>query len=188
MSRIGRKPIIVPSSVTIKQEGADLEVIGPKGNLKITIKPEIEAKLKDDKILLTRKKEEKPVRALHGLTRTLIFNMVEGVTKGYAKILKLKGTGYRVKLEGEKIVLSVGFSHPIMVEPPSGIKFEIEGNDTIKISGIDKGLVGQIAAKIRAIRPPEPYKGKGICYEKEQIRRKPGKAGKTGAAGLGVEK
>jgi len=137
--------------------------------------------IKDKQIILTNKNQKnRAARALYGLTRTLVANMIEGVEKGFSKILKIVGTGYRAKLEGKKLTLSLGFSHPIEIEAPEGIQFEMEGNDTVKILGIDKNLVGQTAAKIRAFYPPEPYKGKGIRYQDEKPRHKPGKAGKAG--------
>lgn len=186
MSRIGQQPIKIPEGVKVDYRQSALVVKGPKGELKKKIRPELKVEVSQDKIKVSRKKNDRFSRSLHGLTRTLIANMVAGVTEGYGKVLKLVGTGYRVKKEGEKLVLSLGFSHPVTVEPIEGIQFEIEGDDTIKISGADKGLVGQVAAKVRQIRPPEPYKGKGIRYQGEEVRRKPGKAGKVGAAGFGV--
>lgn len=185
MSRIGRQPIPIPEGVTVKIKDGEVKVVGPKGELKQEVRPEISLKIKNDQILVSQKVENKLSRSLHGLTRTLIANVIKGVTEGWSKTLKLVGTGYRVKLEEDNLVLSVGFSHPIKVEPVEGIKFEVKGNDTINVLGIDKALVGQVAAKIRKIRPPEPYKGKGIRYEGEEVRHKPGKAAKIGAAGFG---
>jgi len=189
MSRIGKQPVPIPAGVTVEIKDGEVVVTGPKGKLTQSIRPEIEVNLKDNQLFVSRKSDSKLARSLHGLTRSLIANMVKGVTDGWSKTLKLVGTGYRVKLEpsaaGEKLVLSVGFSHPVEVQPVEGIKFEVQGNDTIVISGIDKALVGQVAAKIRKIRPPEPYKGKGIRYEDEKVRRKPGKAAKTGVPGAG---
>lgn len=185
MSRVGRQPISIPEGVTIKIKDGQVIVAGPKGELVQEVRPEIKVQLKNNQILVSRKVEGRFSRSLHGLTRTLIANMIRGVTEGWSKTLKLMGTGYRVKLEGEKLLLSLGFSHPVEVEPVEGIKFEVKGNDTINVLGIDKALVGQTAAKIRKIRPPEPYKGKGIRYEDEEVRRKPGKAAKIGAAGFG---
>lgn len=187
MSRIGRQPIQILEGVTVQVKDGQVAVKGPKGELRQEIRPEIKVEIKKDQILVSRKTENKLGRSLHGLTRTLIANMVQGVTEGWSKTLKLVGTGYRVKLEGEKIILSVGFSHPVEVKPIEGIKFEVKGNDMITVLGIDKALVGQVTAGIRKIRPPEPYKGKGIRYEDEEVRRKPGKAAKIGAAGFGSE-
>lgn len=187
MSRIGRQPIAISESVTVKKDGYNLVIKGPKGTLKWKFRPEIEVKVKGDKILVLRKKNDKLSRSLHGLTRSLVNNLIIGVTEGFSKTLKLVGTGYRVKKEGEKLVLSLGFSHPTVIEPVEGIELRVEGDDTIIVSGIDKALVGQTAAKIRKIRPPEPYKGKGIRYENEEVRKKLGKAGKVGATSFGGE-
>jgi len=183
MSRIGRKPIDIPEGVTVEVNSGSVVVTGPKGSLTVNFRPEIEVLVENKQVLAKRKKENKLAKSLHGLTRTLIANAVEGVTNGFSKSLEVVGTGYRASLEGETLVLAVGFSHLVKVSPPQGIKFEVEGNNKIKVSGIDKVLVGQIAAQIRKIRPPDPYKGKGIRYEGEEIKLKPGKAGKAGAAG-----
>jgi len=183
MSRIGRKPIDIPEGVTVEVNNGAVVVTGPKGSLTVNFKPEIEILVENKQVLVKRKKENKLAKSLHGLTRTLIANAVEGVTNGFSKSLEVIGTGYRVSLEGETLILAVGFSHLVKVSPPEGIKFEIEGNNKIKVSGIDKVLVGQVAAQIRKIRPPDPYKGKGIRYEGEEVKLKPGKAGKAGAAG-----
>ena len=183
MSRVGREPIIIPEGVTVEIRENGVKVSGPKGSLSLEMRPEIKAEVKEGKILVTRQNEEQMSRALHGLFRTLIDNLIIGVTQGYEKTLKIEGIGYRAVMEGETLILSVGFSHPVKVSPPLGIKFETGDNNLIKVSGIDKGLVGQWTAKVRAIRPPEPYKGKGIRYLDEQIKRKAGKAGKAGAAG-----
>lgn len=185
MSRIGKKPISIPEKVTVEIKAGVVKVVGPKGELKQDLRPEIKVEIKNDQVLVSQKVKTKLSRSLHGLTRTLIANMIKGVTEGWSRTLKLVGTGYRVKLEEENLILTVGFSHPVEVKPARGIKFEVKGNDTINISGTDKALVGQVAAKIRKIRPPEPYKGKGIRYEGEEVRRKPGKAAKIGAAGFG---
>jgi len=185
MSRIGKQPIPIPEGVTVEQDGAQLVVSGPKGTLKQTVRPEVKVSLETGEVLISRKRDDKFSRSLHGLTRALIANLITGVTEGFSKTLKIVGTGYRVKIEGENLILSLGFSHPVVIDPVEGIKFEVKGDETITISGIDKALVGQIAAKIRAIRPPEPYKGKGIRYEGETVKKKPGKAGKVGAAGFG---
>jgi len=185
MSRIGQQPIKIPEGVEVDYRQSVLVIKGSKGELKQKIRPELKVEISQGEIKVSRKKNDRFSRSLHGLTRTLIANMIMGVTEGYSKVLKLVGTGYRVKKEGEKLVLSLGFSHPVIVKPIKGVQFEVEGDDTIKIFGTDKGLVGQVAAKIRQIRPPEPYKGKGIRYQGEEVRRKPGKAGKVGAAGFG---
>lgn len=186
MSRVGREPIIIPEGVTVEIKGNVVKVSGPKGSLSLEMRPEIKAEVKEGKILVARQSEEQMSRALHGLTRTLIDNLIIGVTQGYEKTLKIEGIGYRAAMEGETLVLSVGFSHPVKINPPLGIKFETGDNNLIKISGIDKCLVGQWTARVRATRPPEPYKGKGIRYLDEKIKRKAGKAGKAGAAGVPV--
>jgi len=186
MSRVGEKPIDIKEGVTIKLEGHKVEVSGPKGNLNLKVPFGIKVEIKDNQIFVTNSKPKvKSFKALHGLIRTLTFNMIHGVTEGFSKTLKIVGVGYRVNLEGNKLVFSLGFSHLVEITSPEGIKFEVQGNDTVIVSGIDKGLVGETAAKIRSFRPPEPYKGKGIRYEDEHVRRKAGKAGKAGAAGAG---
>lgn len=185
MSRIGQQPVKIPAGVEVDYRQGILVVKGTKGELKEKIRPEIKLEINQGEIKVLRKKNDQFSRSLHGLTRTLIANMVKGVTEGYRKVLKLVGTGYRVKKEGDKLVLSLGFSHPKIVGPVEGIQFEVKDKETIEVLGIDKSLVGQVAAKIRQIRPPEPYKGKGIRYQDEEVRRKPGKAGKVGAAGFG---
>jgi len=182
MSRIGRTPITIPAEVQVSLSGDTLTVKGPKGELTHQIPPVITLKLEEGLIKVARKNDLKQTRALHGLTRALVANMVHGVTKGYTKVLELVGTGYRVAKQDNKLVISVGYSHSVEYPERDGIKLEVEGNNIIKVSGIDKQLVGQVAAEIRAIRKPEPYKGKGIRYQGEQVRRKPGKAAK-GAAG-----
>ncbi|HEY4535325.1 MAG TPA: 50S ribosomal protein L6 [Enteractinococcus sp.] len=177
MSRIGKLPITVPSGVDVAINGSDVSVKGPKGELGMSIDGPIEAKLEENIITVTRPDDERESRSLHGLTRTLINNMIVGVTEGYSKKLELHGTGYRVLAKGNGLELQLGFSHSINVEAPAGIDFAIEGN-TITVSGIDKQLVGETAANIRKLRVTEPYKAKGIRYEGETIRRKAGKAGK----------
>lgn len=186
MSRIGKQPIQIPEGVTVEIKDGQVKVRGPKGELNQEVRSEIKVEIKKDQVLVSRRTEDKLGRSLHGLTRTLIANMIKGVTDGWSKILKLVGTGYRAKLEGENLILSLGFSHPVEIKPVEGIKFEVKGNDTIIVMGIDKALVGQVAAGIRKKRPPEPYKGKGIRYEDEKVRRKPGKAAQIGATGFGV--
>ncbi len=183
MSRIGQQPVKIPEGVGINYHGLTLTVKGPLGELKQKIRSEIKLEIGQDEIKVIRKKNDKFSRSLHGLIRTLVANMITGVTQGYSKVLKLVGTGYRAEKQEENLVLSLGFSHPVVVEPIKGIQFEVGDKETIKISGIDKALVGQVAAKIRQIRPPEPYKGKGVRYQDEEVRRKPGKAGKVGEGG-----
>lgn len=178
MSRVGKKPILIPGGVEVKITGDIVMIKGPKGELQEEIRPEIKAEIKRNEIIITPHKETKRTKAFWGLTRALLFNMIKGVTEGYEKKLKLEGVGYRANLKGEGLVLQVGFSHPVKIKQPEGIKFSVEKNSII-VSGINKEQVGQIAAKIRAVRPAEPYKGKGIIYEGEQIRRKAGKKAVT---------
>ncbi len=177
MSRIGRKPINIPSGVEIKQEGQLITVKGPKGTLSRELRPEINVQIEGNVINVTRPSDEPLHRSLHGLTRTLVFNMVEGVTNGFSKNLDLVGVGYRASLSGKKLVLAVGKSHPVEMEPWEGIEIEVPAPNKIIVRGSDKEKVGAFAAEIREQRPPEPYKGKGIKYEKEVIRRKEGKTG-----------
>ena len=174
MSRVGKKTIEIPQGVEISIENNLVKVKGPKGELERYIRPEIKIEKKDNQIVVSPDKETKRTNALWGLSRTLIFNMIEGVTKGYEKKLEIQGVGYKVNLEGEDLILNVGFSHPVKIEKVEGIKFETEKN-IITVSGIDKELVGQIAAKIKKVKKPEPYKGKGIRYLGEEVRRKAGK-------------
>lgn len=174
MSRIGKKPIEIPKGVEIKVESNTVIVKGPKGELQREVPLEIKIEIKDDKIFVSPGKETKRTKAFWGLFRTLIFNMVKGVTDGYEKKLEIHGVGYKANLEGEDLILLVGFSHPVKIDKVEGIEFLVE-KSIITVSGIDKELVGQIAAKIKKVRPPEPYKGKGIRYLGEEIRRKAGK-------------
>jgi len=174
MSRIGKKPIPIPQGVQVLLEGDFVVVKGPLGELKRKIPEEIGIEIKEGKIIVTPKKETKKTNALWGLTRALLFNMVTGVDKGYEKKLEIQGVGYRANLEDEDLLLNIGFSHPVRIKKPEGIKFSVEKN-IISVFGTDKELVGQVAAKIRKIRPPEPYKGKGIRYLGEVVRIKPGK-------------
>lgn len=179
MSRIGRKPIQVPSGVTVTINGNDIKIKGPKGELGITYHQNISVSLKDNVIEVTRPDDLKENRSLHGLTRALIQNMIKGVTEEYKKILDIVGVGYKAELKGNNLLLSMGYSHPIYFIPPTGIKLETPTPTQIIVTGIDKQLVGQVASKIRSFRKPEPYKGKGIKYSTEVIRRKAGKtAGK----------
>ena len=179
MSRIGREPILVPAGVTVTvADGNAVTVKGPLGELKDTFNSALTIAQEGDKIIVTRPNDEKENRALHGLTRTLLNNMVVGVTKGYEKKLEIVGVGYRAEKSGTKLTLGLGYSHPVIFEEANGIKFECPDNTTILVKGIDKQAVGQVAAVIRSKRPPEPYLGKGIKYSGEHIRRKAGKTGK----------
>ncbi|WP_017177306.1 50S ribosomal protein L6 [Actinomyces timonensis] len=179
MSRIGRLPVPVPAGVDVTINGNEVTVKGPKGTLsRVISEPLSVAKQDDGTILVTRPDDERRSRSLHGLARTLINNMVIGVTEGYVKNLEIVGTGYRVAAKGSAIELFLGFSHTVVVEPPEGITFTVDGNLKIAVSGISKEQVGEVAANIRKIRPPEPYKGKGVRYAGENVRRKVGKAGK----------
>jgi large subunit ribosomal protein L6 len=178
MSRIGRLPIDVPAGVTVTIDGQAVNVKGPKGELALTVKTPIEVKLEDGQVLVTRPDDERESRSLHGLTRTLIANQIVGVTEGYAKSLEVVGTGYRVQAKGSSVEFALGYSHSITVDPPAGITFEVEGNNKLHVRGIDKQAVGEVAANIRKLRKPEPYKGKGVRYSGEHVRRKVGKAGK----------
>jgi large subunit ribosomal protein L6 len=180
MSRIGRMPIAVPSGVDVSIDGRNVTVKGPKGSLSRELHPEIAVARDGDSIVVTRPSEAKTHKQLHGLTRTLVNNMVVGVTDGYRKPLEITGVGYRAALVGRKLQLNLGYSHPIEIDPPAGISFEVENPTKLAVLGIDKELVGEIAARVRATRKPEPYKGKGVRYAGEQIRRKAGKAGKIG--------
>jgi len=178
VSRIGRAPIEIPAGVEVKVEGNVVRVKGPKGELSRTIHPDMSVTIENGALRVTRPSDEREHKALHGLTRTLIANMVEGVTKGYTRGLELVGTGYRAAKSGRKLTLSIGYSHPVEFDPPEGIEFQVPAPNQIFVNGIDKELVGQIAANIRKVRPPEPYLGKGIKYVGEVIRRKEGKTGK----------
>jgi large subunit ribosomal protein L6 len=182
MSRIGRMPVLKPDSVTLDIEGSHVTVTGPRGVLSREFHPDMIFELADDQVLVRRPSDDRRHKALHGLTRALLANMVEGVTTGFSKRLQVEGVGYRAEKRGENLVLYVGFSHPVEIEPPPGITFSVEQSyRTFAVEGADKELVGNTAAHVRAIRPPEPYKGKGIRYEGEWVRRKAGKAGKIGA-------
>ncbi len=178
MSRIGRMPITVPSGVMVSIDGQNVAVKGPKGELSLTIAEPIAVAQDDGMLSVSRPNDERESKQLHGLTRSLLNNMVIGVTDGYTKTLELVGTGYRVQAKGQDLELSLGFSHPVNVAAPQGISFQVESPTRFHISGIDKQLVGETAANIRKLRPPEPYKGKGVKYADEVIRRKAGKAGK----------
>lgn len=184
MSRIGKKPVKIPEGVTVTVSEQTVSAVGPKGNLNIKVRPEIEIKISNNKILVERVAETPKAKALHGLTRTLVENLVMGVDKGWNKGLELVGVGYRASLEGTTLILNVGFSHQVKFPAPEGITFEILENNRLNVRGIDKQLVGETASQIRRIRPPEPYKGKGIRYIGEVVRKKAGKAAKA-AAGAG---
>jgi large subunit ribosomal protein L6 len=180
MSRIGKHPVVIPKGVTATVEGNKVHVKGPKGELERTLHPEMKVTFKDDQILVERPSDEANHKALHGLSRTLVANMVEGVTNGYRKGIEITGVGYRAQKVGSKLQLNLGYSHPIEIDPPAGVSFEVENPTKLAVVGIDKELVGEIAARVRATRKPEPYKGKGVRYAGEKIRRKAGKAGKIG--------
>lgn len=179
MSRIGRAPIVIPKDVEVKVTGRSVEIKGPKGRLVRECHPDITVQLQDGTLVVRRPTNQEHHRALHGLTRALIANMVLGVTQGYKVELEIIGVGYRAAKQGNNLVLQVGYSHPVEVAPPSGIQFDVPQASRIMVSGIDKELVGQMAARIRATRKPDPYKGKGIRYVGERIKLKPGKAGRT---------
>jgi large subunit ribosomal protein L6 len=178
MSRIGKSPIPVPAGVEVNISGSDVSVKGPKGQLQLTVSSPITVALTDGQVVVTRPDDERVSRSLHGLTRTLIANQIIGVTEGYTKALEIVGTGFRVAAKGSSLEFALGYSHPITVNPPAGISFQVEGNTKIVVSGIDKQAVGEVAANIRKLRKPEPYKGKGVRYAGEVVRRKAGKSGK----------
>ena len=175
MSRIGKRPIEVPSSVTVSIDPGRVMVAGPLGTLQQQVPQRMKIEQSDGEIVVTRPTERGEDRALHGLTRTLIANMVEGVTKGFQKRLEIQGVGYRAGLRGQSLELNVGLSHPVVIKPPQGISFEVPDATTVLVKGIDKQQVGELAAQVRKVRPPEPYKGKGIRYDGEYVRRKVGK-------------
>lgn len=177
MSRVGKLPVEIPAGVKCDLKGSHLKVTGPKGTLEASFSPEINIALENNTLVVTRPSDKIEHRSLHGLTRALINNMVNGANEGYRKTLLIEGTGYRASIQGKNLNLQVGYSHPTVVEPPDGITFEVTGTQTVHVSGIDKQQVGQVAANIRKIRPVEPYKGKGIRYEGEYVLRKESKAG-----------
>ncbi|MNK55874.1 50S ribosomal protein L6 [compost metagenome] len=177
MSRIGKRPVVVPGNVKVNIDGQTVTVEGPKGKLSQTLRSEITVVLEDGVLNVTRSGDDKDERSLHGLSRTLVSNMVEGVSNGFTKSLELVGVGYRAALQGKKLVLTIGYSHPVEIDPPAGIEIAVEGTNKVHVKGADKQLVGDIAADIRMVRPPEPYKGKGIKYQGEVVRRKAGKSG-----------
>ena len=180
MSRIGKLPIVVPAGVDVNVDGNTVTVKGPKGTLTGTFNSNMAIVLADGVVTVTRPNDQKENRSLHGLTRTLIANMIEGVNKGFTKELEIVGIGYRAAMQGKDLVLNVGYSHQVVMAPPAGITVEVPAPNKIVISGFDKQLVGQFASEVRGVRPPEPYKGKGIKYVDEVVRRKEGKAGKGG--------
>jgi len=180
MSRIGRQPIPIPAGVEVSFDGPVITVTGPKGTLTRSLPPAMTLEMVEATLVVTRPSEAKGHKQLHGLTRTLVANMVEGVTTGYRKSLEISGVGYRAQKIGDKLQLNLGYSHPVEILPPEGISFEVESPVKLAVVGINKELVGQVAAKVRATRKPEPYKGKGVRYAGEVIRRKAGKAGKIG--------
>ena len=178
MSRIGKRPINIPSKVTVAIEGQHVGVKGPKGELSRVLPAEVIVEQEGDTIVVKRRNESRPARQRHGLSRTLVANMVDGVSQGFQKRLEIQGVGYRAQIQGRNLILNVGYSKPVEITPPDGIQVAVENNTNVVVSGIDKEVVGNTAAKIRDIRPPEPYKGKGIRYAGEVVRRKAGKAGK----------
>ncbi len=182
MSRIGRMPVEIPSGVTVDLKGTQVHVKGPKGELQRTFSSLIGISMETNKLIITRNSDLPAERALHGTTRAVLANMVHGVSKGFGVVLEIEGVGYRAEMQGKNLALHVGYSHPVIIEPPAGISFEADQKTRqVKVLGYDKELVGQIAANIRKVRPPEPYHGKGIHYLGEHIRRKAGKAGKGAA-------
>ncbi|MFO7698466.1 MAG: 50S ribosomal protein L6 [Anaerolineae bacterium] len=181
MSRIGKQPIPLPDKVEVNIRGSEVTVKGPRGQLIRSFDPDMIIHLEDGTLTVERPTDHRDHRALHGLTRALLANMVTGVSEGYRKVLEIEGTGYRAELQGETLMLYVGYSHPIEFRPPSDISFEVpRGGRTVTVVGVDKELVGEMAARIRRQRPPEPYKGKGVRYQGERVRRKAGKAGRVG--------
>jgi large subunit ribosomal protein L6 len=181
MSRIGKKPIPVPRGVDIAVDGRTVRVKGPRGQMERTFRPEVDIELKEGELRVSRRSDEKRDRAFHGLTRALLANMVAGVSQGFRKSLEIVGVGYRAEKKGKALALAVGYSHPVEYPEPAGITITTPTPTTIVVEGVDRQQVGQVAAEIRSVRPPEPYKGKGIRYKGEQVRRKAGKAGKTSA-------
>ena len=177
MSRIGRRPVTIPSGVTVEQVDGELRVKGPKGALAAPVPPAVQVEIEGGVARFTRSDDRKPSRAYHGLARATLANMVRGVTEGFTRELQIEGVGYRAEASGRKLTLSLGFSHPVVMEVPEGLSVALEGQNKIRITGVDREQVGQFASEIRGLRPPEPYKGKGVRYADERIRRKVGKAG-----------
>lgn len=185
ISRIGRQPIPIPEGTIVKIDGLEVVVSGIKGEIKKKFSSQVKIKIVDNCLMVVGEASDPKVQAISGTTRALLANMIEGVMKGFEKTLKLVGTGYRAKMEGKKLVMLLGYSHPVIFTPAEDVKLQTPDEVTIKIEGIDKAKISQVAAKIRGLRPPEPYKGKGIRYENEEIKKKPGKAGKTGVGTYG---
>lgn len=179
MSRIGKRPIPLPTGVLVSVAGREVTVKGPRGELKRLVHPELSVSADAQQVAVSRPSDETRHRALHGLTRTLIRNMVQGVSQGYSKTLEIHGVGYKAELQPGGLKLTVGFSHPVDVKAPPGIKFTVDNNTVVRVDGVDKELVGQVASELRKVRPPEPYQGKGIRYQGEHVRRKAGKTGAT---------
>jgi large subunit ribosomal protein L6 len=182
MSRIGKRPVPLPKGVTVSVAGREVTVKGPKGEIKRLVHPEMSVTADDKQVAVARPSDATRHKALHGLTRTLIRNMVQGVSQGYGKTLEIHGVGYKAELQGGGLKLTVGFSHPVEFKAPPGIKFTVDNNTLVKVDGVDKELVGQVASEVRKVRPPEPYQGKGIRYQGEHVRRKAGKTGATATA------
>jgi large subunit ribosomal protein L6 len=182
MSRIGKRPVPLPKGVSVSVAGREVRVKGPKGELKRLVHPELSVTADEKQVAVARPSDEARHKALHGLTRTLIRNMVQGVSQGYTKTLEIHGVGYKAEPQASGLKLTVGFSHPVEFKAPPGIKFTVEGNTVVKVDGVDKELVGQVASELRKVRPPEPYQGKGIRYQGEHVRRKAGKTGATATA------
>ena len=178
MSRIGKRPITIPGKVSVTIDGSHIAVKGPKGELSRVLPAAVTVEQEGETLLVKRRDESRSSRQLHGLSRTLVANMVEGVSQGFQQRLEIQGVGYRAQVQGRNLILIVGYSHPVQIEPPDGVQLAVETNTNVIVSGFNKELVGNTAAKIRAVRPPEPYKGKGIRYAGEAVRRKAGKAGK----------
>lgn len=188
MSRVGNQPILIPSGVSVNLNDKKVLVNGLKGELQLLIDSSIDVKIDGQNINITRKNDEKKTKSLHGLTRNLLNNQIKGVSEGWSKDLELVGVGFRAQVSGSKLILNVGYSHPVEIEAPIGITFEVTDNTKIKVSGIDKQLVGQISANLKKVRPPDVYKGKGIRYVGEYIRKKVGKSAKVGVTGAGGAK
>ncbi|MDX2239473.1 MAG: 50S ribosomal protein L6 [Leptolyngbyaceae cyanobacterium bins.302] len=178
MSRIGKRPISIPSKVSVAINGQSVTVKGPKGELSRVLPSEVEVTQEGETVLVNRRDDSRVARQRHGLSRTLVANMVEGVSQGFQRRLEITGVGYRAQVQGKSLTLNMGYSHPVQIEPPDGIQFAVENNTNVIVTGIDKEIVGNTAARIRAVRAPEPYKGKGIRYAGEVIKRKAGKSGK----------
>jgi large subunit ribosomal protein L6 len=180
VSRVGRMPVVIPTGVQVNIDGAHVNVKGPKGEMKRSFSPSIDIAMENGQIVITRKSDQPAERALHGTTRAVLANMIHGVSSGFERVLEIEGVGYRAEMNGKNLVLYMGYSHPVEVEPPSGITFDVDQKTRqVFVRGFDKELVGQIAANVRNVRPPEPYHGKGLHYLGEKIRRKAGKAGKA---------